>query len=148
MIHRAIWVLVLSVTFYQEKASGIYITIAPGRKTTCEHELRMVIGKSRVCVSKKPIVAIDEIKYITEILYDPKSMVHYIDAGLTSSGIQTLNKTVSSLPKSRFALVVDGEVVCLFSGAADGSINAIRLGEDARLEDLKTIQQALKKIDL
>ncbi|MBA4054902.1 MAG: hypothetical protein C0490_09335, partial [Marivirga sp.] len=137
-----------STALHQEKASGIFITMDYPRKTPCENELKMIIGKAKVCISKKPIILIKELKYVSDIQYDPKNKVYYIDAGLTPSGMQTLNKTITSLPQSKFALVVENEVICLFKVTTETSVHAIRMGEDAALEDLKTIQTALKKIDL
>lgn len=108
----------------------------------------MIIGKTRICISKKPIIQIKELQYITDIKYNPKNQTYYIDVGLTSSGMLTLNRTISSLPNSKFAFVVDDEIICIFKITTETSIHAIRMGEDAALDDLKTIHAALKKIDL
>jgi hypothetical protein len=140
--------LFISGTLHQDNASGIFITMDYPRKTHCENELKMVIGKTKICISKKPIIEINELKYVGDIQYDPINKVYYIDAGLTSAGIQTLNKTISSLPNSRFALVVDNEIVCIFKVPAETKVTVIRMGEDAHLEDLKTIQKSLGKIGL
>lgn len=148
MVHHFTWLLYISLSLYQEKASGIFITVDYPRKTLCENELKMVIGKTKICISKKPIIQITELKYISDIQYDPGNKVYYIDAGLTTSGMQTLKKTTTSLPQSRFALVVENEVICLFKITTETSVHAIRMGEDAALDDLKIIHSALKKIDL
>lgn len=148
MVHYFIWLLYISAALYQETASGIFITVDYPRKTRCENELKMVIGKAKVCISKKPIIQITELKYISDIQYDPKFQVYYIDAGLTGSGMQTLRKTTTSLPQSRFALVVENQVICLFKVTSETNVHAIRMGEDAALEDLKIIHSALKKIKL
>ena len=66
----------------------------------------MIIGKTKVCISKKPIIPIEEVEYATDIQYDPNFKTHYIDVGISSLGIQTLNKTVSSLADIKFALVI------------------------------------------
>jgi hypothetical protein len=143
-------VLAISIAFvvagcFQESYSGIFIVSnAAARKTACENELKMVVGKARVCVAKKPILGLKEIQYITNILYNPQRKVYYVDIGISQAGIQTLAMTTRSLPKSRFALVVSGEVVCLFYGSPDYAISSVRVGEDASLKELTLIHDALK----
>lgn len=107
----------------------------------------MIIGNSKVCVSNKPIIDITEINYVTEIRYDPIAMTHYIDIGISSGGMQTLSKTVASLPFTVFALVVNDGVVCVFEGSADFAISSIRIGEDAALKDLEIIHEALQGLN-
>jgi len=139
-------ILLLTTSHFQESGDGFYIISSPAKKTHCAKELRMITGKSKVCVANKPIIDIEAIDYVTDILYDPKSKVHYIDIGITHSGMQTLNKMVQSLPESKFAMVVQNNVICVFAGSQDYAINSIRIGEDAALQDLKLIHEALGKL--
>ena len=130
----------------QEPASGIYIVNIPTRKVQCEKELKMVAGNAKVCVPRKPIIDIGEIDYITEIRYNPQLEAHYIDIGFTSSGMQMLNKMVDALVAPKFALVIEDNVICTFSGTKGYSINSIRIGEDATLPDLEKVHFWLEKI--
>lgn len=107
----------------------------------------MVVGKTKVCLSKKPIIRIEELEYATEVQYDPKYKVHYIDVGMSSAGVQTLNKTVNSLPGSKFALVIENDVVCIFIIEREIELRSIRIGEDAQLKDLVMIHDVLKKVE-
>jgi hypothetical protein len=139
-----IWLLIWPS--FQTPFSGIFIVTGQGRKVECEHELRMAANKAKICTSNKPIIAIDEISRITAIQYDPVKKVHYIDIGISGSGMQILTKTTNSLPGVRYALVVDDAVICLFSGTSDYAINYIRVGEDASLKELEAIDEALNAI--
>lgn len=134
---------------YQETPgpAGIYIIQEPFKKGMCANESKMVIGKKRVCLSKKPILSQEEIEYSTDIKYDPLFKVHYIEVGVSSLARNTLNKTVTSLPDTKFALVLGGEVICLFLIQHEFA-GRIRVGEDVTLSELKLIEQRLKNIDL
>jgi len=139
--------ILLSIGFcFQGSSDGFYIVSNPTKKMRCEKELRMATGKSRLCVTNKPILDIGEIDYVTPIQYDPKYKVYYIDIGITASGMQTLNKMVYSLPDSKFAMVIQDQVICVFAGSQDYEINSIRIGEDAALNDLKHIHQILENL--
>lgn len=131
---------------FQLPDEGIYIINIPAKKSECNNELRMIISRSRVCLSRKPIVSLDIIDYVTDIQYDPRRKVYYVDIGITSSGMRTINQTVLSLPNSRFAMVVNNEVICLFAGSTEYAINSIRIGEDTQLKDLTTIHEVLRRV--
>jgi hypothetical protein len=128
----------------QVPESGIYIVSTPPKKVECGNELRMVVKRQKICVSKRPIVAFEEVRNWTPIQYDPKNGVHYIDISMTGSGMKTLTQTSLSLPDSRFALVLNGEIICLFGGSTSYAISTIRIGEDAPLKDLMLIEETLK----
>ena len=104
----------------------------------------MVVKRQKVCLSKRPILAIEEVSSWTPIQYDPKKAVHYIDIGLSNTGMRTLAQTTLSLPDSRFAIVLNGEIICVFSGTTNYAISTIRIGEDAPLKDLELIEETLK----
>ena len=74
----------------------------------------MLIGVKRVCVLKKPIISIDEIEYVTDLLYDPIVQCNYIKLGFSPESVATLNKTASTLPTVEFAIVLDDNVICIF----------------------------------
>jgi hypothetical protein len=130
----------------QEPASGIYIVASPGKKIACEHELKMLIGKAKVCLSKKPIITIGEIESVTDIKYQPKIESHYLDVRFSPKGIQTLNTAIRSLPQTQFALVSRNEVVCIFTVEPEAYIDFIRIGIGEDLADLKVVHSALKEI--
>jgi len=103
----------------------------------------MVVGNSKVCVPQQPIIDISEIAYVTDIQYNPKIQAHYVDIGITSSGMKTLRRMADSLTEPKFALVIDNKVVCIFSSVYGYSINSIRIGDDASWDELRTIHDAL-----
>ncbi len=146
-MNRILVILIFLLTSLQEEDnSGIYIVLKPLKKTSCENELKMVIDEVKLCISKKPIVLVDEIAYITGIKYEPVIESYYIDIGFTSAGMVTLQKTYTSLPNTQFALVVDNDIVCVFSVDEDIAIRSIRIGQDAPLKNLQTIRGILSKI--
>lgn len=130
----------------QEPISGIYVVTNPGKKITCEHELKMLIGKARVCVSKKPIIPVDEIESVTDIQYQPKIESYYLDVRFSPKGIQTLNSAIRSLPETKFALVNRNDVVCIFSVDPEKEIHFIRIGIGEDLIDLKSVHSSLKEL--
>jgi len=135
--------LLLLCSNLQEPSSGIYVVNVPAKKVRCERELRMVVGNSKVCVPQQPIIDISEIAYVTDIQYNPKIQAHYVDIGITSSGMKTLRRMADSLTEPKFALVIDNKVVCIFSSVYGYSINSIRIGDDASWDELRTIHDAL-----
>jgi len=133
-------------SFQEEENSGIYIVLKPLKKTTCENELKMVIDQVKLCISKKPIVMVDEIAYITAIKYDPIIESYYIDIGFSPEAMVTLQQTYTSLPNTQFALVVDSEIICVFSVREEIAVKSIRIGQDAPLKNLQIIREILSKV--
>jgi hypothetical protein len=133
-------------SFQEEETSGIYIVLKPLKKTSCENELKMVIDQTKLCISKKPILAVDAISYITAIKYDALIESYYIDIGFTNEGMVTLQRTYTSLPNTQFAMVVDDEIVCVFAVKEEIAVRSIRIGQDAPLKNLQVIRETLSKI--
>jgi hypothetical protein len=134
------------MSFGQTPASGIFIVKKPGKRDPCERELRMLIGGKRICVLEKPIVDVAEIDYVTDILYDPVLKCNHINVGLSSSGVQTLNITVSSISKAEFAIVVNHHVIGTFIIQERMSDNFLRLGTDLNFIDLVIVRDALDEV--
>lgn len=106
----------------------------------------MLIGKAKVCLSKKPIIAVEEIESVTDIKYQPKIESHYLDVRFSPKGAQTLNSAIRSLPLTKFALVNRNEVVCIFSVDPEVEINYIRIGIGEDLADLKLVHSSLVEL--
>jgi len=126
--------------------SGIYILTTPPKKVACPNEARMIVNGQKICISKKPIIAADELTYATDIEYDPRYELHYIDIGLSTTGGSTLARTVQSLPDSRFALALEGQVICVFRADPTLAISSFRIGSDITLKDLNAIHEVLKNV--
>ena len=107
----------------------------------------MLIGSKRVCILKEPIVPVDELEYVTDVKFDRILECNYVDLGLSKGSIDVLNQTVSILPDSDFALVIDNQVICVFR--IDKSMNTryLRLGQDLDVKSLEIVRDALRKID-
>ena len=71
--------------------------------------------RKKVCVLKKPIVSVDELEYVTDILYDPIIKSNHINLGFSSASVSTLNQTILSIPNAEFAVVVNDDVICVFT---------------------------------
>jgi len=106
----------------------------------------MLIGVKRVCILKKPIVSVDELEYVTDILYDPIIEANYIKLGFSSASVLTLNQTVSTLPTVEFAVVVDDDVICLFKIQEKLQDRYIKIGYDLDNKSLTMVRDALKKV--
>ena len=106
----------------------------------------MLIGVKRVCILKKPIVSVDELEYVTDILYDPIIEANYIKLGFSSASVLTLNQTVSTLPTVEFAVVVDDDVICLFKIREKLQDRYIKIGYDLDNKSLTMVRDALKKV--
>jgi len=106
----------------------------------------MVIDQVKLCISKKPIVMVDEIAYITAIKYDPIIESYYIDIGFSPEAMVTLQQTYTSLPNTQFALVVDSDIVCVFAVKEEIAVKSIRIGQDAPLKNLQIIREILSKV--
>ena len=106
----------------------------------------MLIGVKRVCILKKPIVSVDELEYVTDILYDPIVEANYIRLGFSSASVLTLNQTVSTLPTVEFAVVVDDDVICVFTIQEKLYDRYIRIGYDLDSKSLMMVRDALKKV--
>ena len=134
------------IGFAEEPASGIFIVKKPGRKNPCELELKMLIGGRKVCVFKKPIIKVEELEYVTDILYDPVIKRNHVNLGLSSASVNILNQTVSSILKAEFAIVVDNNVIGVFSIQERLRENFLRIGTDLEIRDLEAVRDALRKV--
>lgn len=134
------------VSFSEPPSSGIFIVKKPSKKNPCEQDLKMLIGVKRVCILKKPIVSVDELEYVTDILYDPIVEANYIRLGFSSASVLTLNQTVSTLPTVEFAVVVDDDVICVFTIQEKLYDRYIRIGYDLDSKSLMMVRDALKKV--
>lgn len=134
------------LAFSEAPRSGIFIIKKPGRKDPCEQELKMLIGGKKVCVLKKPIVSVDELEYATDILYDPVIECNYVNIGLSPGSVKTLNQTIHTLPKTQFALVVNDDVICIFTIHERLDTRYIKIGTDLDIKSLMIVRDALKKV--
>jgi hypothetical protein len=91
--YTLILLLTALVSFSQVPYSGIYVVRKPLRRSPCQQELKMLIGEKKICMLKKPIISIDQLEYVTDILYDPVVKSHYIKLGLSAESIKVLNQT-------------------------------------------------------
>jgi len=146
MIPTFALLLVFFTSFQQQTEPGIYIINPAAKRVTCDNEMKMIIGKTKICLSKKPIVKKTALKYATEIRYDPVFKEHYIELGLSPEAGQILFKTVGSLPESQFALAIEGDVICIFSLHYPTAPRSIKIGNDGSLRDLTVIHNALNKV--
>jgi hypothetical protein len=134
------------VSFSEPPSSGIFIVKKPGKKDRCEQDLKMLIGVKRVCVLRNPIISVDELEYVTDILYDPVIQCNYIKLGFSPASVNTLNQTVSTLPAVEFAVVLDDDVICLFKIQEKLYDRYIKIGYDLDSKSLMIVRDALKKV--
>lgn len=130
----------------EDQLSGIYIIVTPPKKFPCSNEAKMIIGNQKICISKKPIVAASQLTYATDIQYDPKFQMHYIDIGVSTAGSNILAQTIESLPDTQFALALNNQVICIFKLNTSFTIRSFRIGNDIPLKDLTTIHEVLKNV--
>ena len=105
----------------------------------------MLIGGQRICILPRPIVTGDGFAYSTDILYNEEQRFNYVNLGLTSKSVSTLNQTIKMLPDTEFALVVDASVICTFTIHDKMDISYISIGDDLDTKDLMIVRDVLKK---
>ena len=106
----------------------------------------MFIGGKKICVLEKPIVSIDELEYVTDILYDPVLKRNHVNLGLSSESVNTLNQTSSFMPDAEFAIVVNDDVVGTFKITEKVGERFLRLGTDLDHKNLEAVRDLLKKV--
>lgn len=116
------------------------------KKMPCDNELLMLIGKSKICISKKPLIQLSEVEYVSDIQYDPTLKKHYVDIGLSSAAVQTLNRGFASLPNNRYAFVMKDEVICVVKVESEITVRFFRMGYDLSLKDLTEVHKVLKTL--
>ena|SRR5688500_5321221 len=133
---------------YAQTPTGIYFVTKPAKRSFCEHPIKTYFGKTSLCISKKPIVGIDGIEYVSNILYDPLLQVNYIDVGLSPASVSILNKVYQSMPGSQLAFVVQEKVLGRF--VVDRTIvnRTMNIGKDLDLNQLKVLLDLLRQEDL
>lgn len=129
-----------------EPLSGIYIMTTPPKKVPCSNEVKLIVSNQKICISKKPIIPVTQLTYATDIQYDPRYQMHYIDIGLSPAGSSILSQTIESLPDTQFALAINDQVICVFKLPSGFTIRSFRIGNDIQLKDLTTIHDVLKNV--
>jgi hypothetical protein len=127
---------------------GIYFVTVPSKNSFCEQKIRTYFGKGWYCISKKPIVSIEEIEYVTDILYDSQSKINYIDVGLSAASVSILNKVYQSMPGSQLALVAEKKALGQFTIDERILARKMTIGKDLDLKQLKVIRDILKEQNL
>jgi hypothetical protein len=141
-------VLLLAFTttcFSQAAPPGIYIVYTFAKKGKCEQEVKMLIGNTKVCISKKPILGINEIVNVSDIIYDRVEEASYINVLISSKGVETLNKIFELLPKSQFVFVLENNGLGSFTITKEITTPIMRLGADVDLNNLQLIHALLKR---
>jgi hypothetical protein len=138
-------VLIPLFAFAEAPQSGIFIVQKPTRKIPCEQELKMLIGTKKICILKNPLLDIDELEYVTDILYDFDLKNNYIEIGLSSASANTLNQTISIMRDVQFALVINRDVICIFTIQERMNTRYLRIGMDLDFKNLVFVHDILKK---
>jgi hypothetical protein len=131
--------------FAEAPSSGIFIIQKPARKIPCEQELKMLIGNKKICLLKNPLFGIDELEYVTDILYDFELKNNYVEIGLSSESANTLNQTISIMRDVQFALVVNHDIICIFTIHEKMNTRYLRIGMDLDFKSLEFVHDVLKK---
>ncbi len=138
--------LIISSNVIAQAAPGVYFIHRPAKKTFCEHKVKSFVGRSRLCVSKKLIFGIEEVQYVSNILYDPELKVNYFTIGFSQKSINKLNQIYHAMPGSQFVLVMDNRAVGQFSLEREiYNSREMILGKDLNLHTLKTLHSQIKK---
>ncbi len=138
--------LIFTTTCFSQSAPpGIYLTYTFPKKSKCENVVKMLIGNTRVCISKKPILEIQEVESVSDILYDNIRKVAYINVGISSKAVQTLNKISGALSKSQFVIVLENNGVGLFTVTETIKNRIMQIGADVDLKNLQVIHSMLKR---
>ena len=143
----ALFIIVSLAADPDTPASGIFITKKPGRKDPCDQQVKMLIGTKMICILKQPLIALDELESVSDIRYDPIFKSNHLDLGLSPECVTTINKTVSILPHTEFALVLNNQVICIFKIDESLKSRYLRIGQDLDIRSLETVHNALKTID-
>jgi hypothetical protein len=138
--------IIISNDVFAQAASGIYFISKPAKKNFCEQKVKYFVGKSHVCVSEKPIFGIEEVQYISNILYDPELKVNYFTIGFLQKSINKLNQIYHAMPGSQFVLIIDNRAVGQFSLEREiYNSREMMLGKDLSIETLKVLHSKIKK---
>jgi len=140
-----LFLIFTTTCFSQSPPPGIYITSTYSKKGKCEQVIKMLIGNTRVCISKKPILGIQEVESVSDILYDDIRKVAYINVGISVKAVQTLNKMFEVLPMSQFVFVVENNGVGSFTVTETIKNRIMQVGADVDLNNLQLIHSMLKR---
>jgi hypothetical protein len=133
---------------YAQTPAGIYFVTKPAKKSFCEHPIKTYFGKTSLCISKKPIVGVDGIEYVSNILYDPLLQVNYIDVGLSPASVNILNKVYQSMPTSQLAFVAQEKVLGRFTIDRRIVNRTMSIGRDLDLNQIKVLMEVLRQENL
>lgn len=145
---RILFILFLSTSVYAQTPTGIYFVTKPAKKSFCEHPIKTYFGKTSLCISNKPIVGVEGIEYVSNILYDPLLQVNYIDVGLSPASVNILNKVYQSMPSSQLAFVAQEKVLGRFTIDRRIVNRTMSIGRDLDLNQIKVLMEVLRQENL
>jgi hypothetical protein len=142
---RILSILFLSTSMFAQTPTGIYFVTKPAKRSLCEQSIKTYFGKTTLCISKKPIVGIEGIEYVSNIMYDPLTQVNYLDVGLSPASVSILNKVYQSMPGSQLAFVAQEKVLGRFTIDRKIVNRTMNIGRDLDLNQLKVLLEVLRQ---
>jgi hypothetical protein len=134
-------------TAAQENSMGIYLTVKSEKKyNNCPKKLFTRDKKTLVCVTPKPIIAVGDFSYLTEIRNDMAINFSYFNLVLSQQGFDKVKSIIASLPGAELVLVVDENVVGFIKDKNQIVNRSIRLDGAANSEDVQWLHKRLKEI--
>jgi hypothetical protein len=105
-------VLTNSLIAFCQTETGFYFELV---KVNCEYWADSFDFKNRYCITKDPIVKLNDLEYVGAIQYDAVKQTKQIEIKLSKQALHTLNLLTEKLPNQKLLLVVKQRVVGSFN---------------------------------
>ena len=134
----------VSTAVAQDSPTGFFVTLESQRR--CENKRWNLDNSKSFCLPREPLIADSEFESVGDVVLDTAQNVRYFIIRLSVDGYMALKLMSDKLPDSELALVVQGNVVGVFSTKMKVVSRNFPVYSDAGLVDLKWIHSRIREV--
>jgi hypothetical protein len=135
----------LAFTGHQVKGQskpGLYLTMNLDLEL-CDHKVKLLNSELLYCLSEEPIIELDLIEKVDELVYDSLFEMRKFRIVLTSKGADYVNTVASKLPGHQLGLIVNGILVSLIDLDGIYSARSIIIWDKNDSQAMEWLHQSL-----
>jgi hypothetical protein len=128
----------------QHTPNGFYVIIP--ELAGCLNAVYGFTPGKQYCLPKEPLIPATEFTSVSDLQYNNRESLMYINLYLTPEGLRTLRAFSKTLPDATLALVIDDVVTGSFDSRGKEIVNSIPISGPKGSDEVEWIWIKLKKI--
>lgn len=128
----------------QHTPNGFYVIIP--ESTGCLNPVFGFTPGKQYCLPKEPLIPSAQFTSVSDLQYNNRESLMYINLYLSSEGLNTLRAFAKTLPEATLALVIDDVVTGSFDSRGKEVVNSIPISGPKGSDEVEWIWLKLRKI--